>query len=54
MAAHATGKEICFMKEMDDLMIKKEIDDIAEKIDTIVRNIEELDPNRQEAEDSQK
>jgi hypothetical protein len=41
------------MKEIDDLLIKKEIDEIAEKIDAIVRNIEHLDPNRQESEDSQ-
>ena len=39
------------MKEMDDLVIKKEIDEIAERIDAIVQNIDHLDPNRQEPDD---
>jgi hypothetical protein len=42
---------IDLMKELDDLQIKKEIDDIAKKIDAIVQNIEHLDPNRQEPDD---
>jgi len=39
------------MKEMDDLLIKKEIDEIAKRIEAIVQNIEHLDPNRQETDD---
>ena len=39
------------MKEMDDLLIKKEIDEIADRIDAIVQNIEHLDPNRPEPDD---
>ena len=43
-------KEQGFMKEMDDLRIKKEIDEIAKRIEAIVQNIDQLDPNRQESE----
>jgi hypothetical protein len=39
------------MKEVDDVLIKKEIDEISKKIDAIVQNIEHLDPNRKEPED---
>jgi hypothetical protein len=39
------------MKEVDDVLIKKEIDEISKKIDAIVQNIEHLDPNRQKPED---
>ena len=41
------------MKEMDDLDIKAEIDEIAKKIDAIIQNIEHLDPNKQESKESQ-
>ena len=39
------------MKEMDDLLIKKEIDEIAKRIESIVQNIEQLDPSKQEPEE---
>lgn len=39
------------MKDMDDLEIKTEIDEIAKKIDSIIQTIEHLDPNRQDPED---
>jgi hypothetical protein len=38
------------MQEMDDLQIKKEIDEISKRIEAIVQNIEHLDPNREEPE----
>ena len=41
------------MNEIDDLDIKAEIDEISKKIDSIVRRIEQLDPDRQEPEKSQ-
>lgn len=41
------------MKELDDLDIKAEIDEISKKIDAIVQNIENLDPNKQEPKDNQ-
>ena len=41
------------MKEVDDLDIKAEIDEIAKKIDAIIQNIENLDPNKQESGESQ-
>ena len=41
------------MKEVDDLDIKAEIDEIAKKIDTIIQNIEHLDPNKQESGENQ-
>ena len=40
------------MREMDDALIKKEIDEIAERIDAIVQNIEHLDPTKQVSEDN--
>jgi hypothetical protein len=45
--------EIRVMKEVDDLDIKAEIDEIAKKIDAIIQNIEHLDPNKQESGESQ-
>jgi len=41
------------MKEVDDLDIKAEIDEIAKKIDAIVQNIDRQDPNKQESEKNQ-
>lgn len=41
------------MKELDDLDIKAEIDEISKKIDAIVQNIENLDPDKQEPKDNQ-
>ncbi len=41
------------MKEIDDLDIKAEIDEITRKIDAIIQNIEHLDPNKQEPKESQ-
>lgn len=40
-----------YMQEMDDLRIKKEIDEIAKRIENIVQNIEHLDPTKQEPDD---
>ena len=45
--------EVNPMNEIDDLDIKAEIDEISKKIDSIVRRIEQLDPDRQEPEKSQ-
>ena len=45
--------EMCYMKEMDDLDIKAEIDEITKKIDAIIKNIEHLEPNRQDSDDNQ-
>jgi hypothetical protein len=39
------------MQEMDDLQIKKEIDEISKRIESIVQNIEHPDPNREDLED---
>lgn len=36
------------MKEMDDLELKAEIDQISKKIDAIVQKFEELEPARSE------
>jgi hypothetical protein len=36
------------MKEMDDLELKTEIDQISKKIDAIVQKFEELEPSRSE------
>lgn len=41
------------MNEIDDLDLKAEIDEISKKIDSIVRRIEQVDPNRQEPEPPQ-
>lgn len=40
-----------FMKEVDDLELKAEIDQIAKKIDTILQNVEKLDPDRTDKSD---
>ncbi len=37
------------MKDIDDL--KAEIDEISKKIDTIVENVERLDPTQEEPEE---
>ena len=41
------------MKELDDLDIKAEIDEIAQKIDAIIQNIENLEPKKQEPDNNQ-
>lgn len=41
------------MKEMDELELKAEIDEISKKIDTIVQTIERLDPTKEESEANQ-
>ncbi len=41
------------MREMDDLEIKSEIDEISKKIDNIILNIERVDPNRTDPEPKQ-
>ena len=45
--------EANLMNEIDDLDLKAEIDEISKKIDSIVRRIEQVDPNRQEPEPPQ-
>jgi hypothetical protein len=52
MATGSVGKEICLMRETDDLLIKQEIDEIVKRIEAIVQNIEHLDPNRQKSDDN--
>jgi hypothetical protein len=41
------------MKEMDDLEIKSEIDEISKKIDTIIINIEQADPTKTNSDPEQ-
>ena len=36
------------MKEVDELDLKAEIDEISKKIDTIVQNIDRMDPTKKE------
>ena len=38
------------MREKDDLEIKSEIDEISNKIDSIIHRIEEADPTKTDAE----
>ena len=38
------------MQDIDDLDLKAEIDQISKKIDTIVQQVEKLDPARKEEE----
>ncbi len=38
------------MEDIDDLTLKAEIDQISEKIDAIVKKVEQLDPARKEEE----
>ena len=38
------------MKEMDDMEIKSEIDEISKKIDTIILTIEQADPTKTDPE----
>jgi hypothetical protein len=52
VATGSLSKEIGLMREMDDLVIKQEIDEIVKRIEAIVQNIEHLDPNRQKPEDN--
>lgn len=41
------------MKEVDELELKAEIDEISKKIDTIVQNIDRLDPTKKEPDTNQ-
>jgi hypothetical protein len=41
------------MKEVDELELKAEIDEISKKIDTIIQNIDRLDPTKKEPETNQ-
>lgn len=41
------------MKDLDDLDLKAEIDEIAKKIDTIIQQVDHLDPTRQDAPDQE-
>ena len=40
------------MKEVDELELKAEIDEISKKIDTIVQNIDRMDPTKKESDTS--
>jgi hypothetical protein len=39
------------MKDIDDIDLKAEIDQISKKIDTIVQQVEKMDPARQDKEE---
>lgn len=39
------------MKEMDELDIKAEIDEISRKIDTIIQKVDHADPTKKETND---
>ncbi len=41
------------MKDIDDLTLKAEIDQISKKIDSIVETIEKLDPKQPENENDE-
>jgi hypothetical protein len=41
------------MKEVDELALKAEIDQISKKIDAIVQNIDRMDPNKQDGKEGQ-
>jgi hypothetical protein len=41
------------MKEVDELALKAEIDEISKKIDAIVQNIDRMDPDKQDGEEGQ-
>lgn len=41
------------MKEVDELELKAEIDEISKKIDNIVQNIDRLDPTKKEPDANQ-
>ncbi len=41
------------MKEADELELKAEIDEISKKIDSIVQNIDRMDPTKKDPEDRQ-
>jgi hypothetical protein len=43
-------KDVCAMKEVDEQDLKAEIDEISKKIDTIIQNIESMDPAKDESE----
>lgn len=41
------------MKEVDEMELKAEIDEISKKIDTIIQNIDRMDPTKQESDTNQ-
>ncbi len=41
------------MKEADELELKAEIDEISKKIDSIVQNIDRMDPTKKDPEEGQ-
>jgi hypothetical protein len=41
------------MKEVDELALKAEIDEISKKIDAIVQNIDRMDPDKQDGQEEQ-
>lgn len=41
------------MKEIDEMEIKAEIDEISKKIDTIIQNIDRMDPSKKDSDDKQ-
>jgi hypothetical protein len=41
------------MKEMDELDLKAEIDEISKKIDSIIQTIDRMDPTKEDPETNQ-
>lgn len=41
------------MKEMDELVIKAQIDEISDKIDSIIQKINDLEPDRSESPENE-
>lgn len=41
------------MKEVDELELKAEIDEISNKIDAIIQNIDRMDPTKKEPDTNQ-
>lgn len=41
------------MKEADELDLKAEIDEISKKIDSIIQNIDRMDPTKEDPETNQ-
>jgi hypothetical protein len=41
------------MKEVDELALKAEIDEISKKIDAIVQNIDRMDPDKQDGQEGE-
>jgi hypothetical protein len=40
------------MRELDDMLLKKEIDEITKRIDAIVENIDHMEPDSQKPDEN--